>query len=286
VLVTGGAGFIGSNLCEELVHRKTGEIYSLDNYSMGSEKNHVAGVNYIRGDTRNISELLTVQADLVFHLGEYSRVEQSFQDFRKVWHYNKIGTFEVLEYCKNTGAKLIYAGSSTKFGDGGLNRSESPYAWSKASNTELIKNYGDWFNLEYAIAYFYNAYGPREISSGKYSTLIAVFAEKMRKKQPLTVVSPGHQKRNFTHVSDIVEGLILIAEKGCGDNFGIGSEEEFSILEIANKFGGAIEYLPERRGNRMKADLITDKTRSLGWKCQNSIDEYIDCLRRNYWESG
>jgi len=283
ILVTGGAGFIGSHLCEELAKDKNNEVYSLDNYSMGSEFNHVEGVTYIRGDTRDIDHLVQFSPDVVFHLGEYSRVEQSFSDLERVWEFNKTGTYAVLQFCRKHASKIVYAGSSTKFGDGGLGRSQSPYGWTKATNTELVQNFGDWFDVPYAIVYFYNAYGKREISSGKYATLIALFTEKMRKGEPLTVVSPGEQKRNFTHVDDIVSGLILVGERGFGDEFGIGCPESFSVLEVAQMFGGEIEMLPERRGNRMVADVLTEKTKALGWVCQKSLENYVEMLRKNHW---
>jgi len=212
ILVTGGAGFVGSHLCETLAANPYHKVYSLDNYFTGSKDNHVAGVTYIEGATADIDSLISFIPDTIYHLGEYSRVEQSFEDIEKVWQYNKDGIFAVLQFCRKTGAKIIYAGSSTKFGDGGLGRSQSPYAWSKATNTELVKNYGAWYNIPYAIVYFYNVYGPREIATGKYATLIALFKEKVKNNQSLTVVSPGTQKRNFTHVEDIINGLILVGE--------------------------------------------------------------------------
>ncbi len=278
ILVTGGAGFVGSGLCEALAKNPNNKVYSLDNYFTGSRDNHVNGVTYIEGSTEYIFELVNVVPDLVYHLGEYSRVEQSFEDIDKVLLFNKVGTSKVLEFCRRHKSKLVYAGSSTKFGDGGIGRNQSPYAWSKSSNTELIKNYGDWYGLEYAIVYFYNVYGEREIKDGKYATLIALFSEKIKKGLPLTVVSPGTQQRNFTHIDDIVEGLLLVGEKGTGDEFGIGNSETYTILEIANMFGGKIEMLPERKGNRMTSDVITEKTESLGWKAKKSIKEYINEL--------
>lgn len=278
ILVTGGAGFVGSGLCEALAKNPNNKVYSLDNYFTGSRDNHVNGVTYIEGSTEYIFELVNVVPDLVYHLGEYSRVEQSFEDIDKVLLFNKVGTSKVLEFCRRHKSKLVYAGSSTKFGDGGIGRNQSPYAWSKSSNTELIKNYGDWYGLEYAIVYFYNVYGEREIKDGKYATLIALFSEKIKKGLPLTVVSPGTQQRNFTHIDDIVEGLLLVGEKGTGDEFGIGNSETYTILEIANMFGGKIEMLPERKGNRMTSDVITEKTESLGWKAKRSIKEYINEL--------
>ena len=274
-LVTGGAGFVGSHLCERLHNSNRYHVYSLDNYFTGTKDNHIPGVTYIEGYTTAIDQLVTVVPDYIYHLGEYSRVEQSFEDIEQVWNFNKEGVFAVLQFCRKTGAKLIYAGSSTKFGDGGLGRSQSPYAWTKASNTELVMNYGKWFNLSYAIVYFYNVYGPREISSGKYATLIALFKEKMKKGAPLTVVAPGTQKRNFTHIDDIIDGLVLVGEQGYGDEFGIGSPEAYTVLEIAALFGGTIEMLPERAGNRMSAEVVTQKTSALGWSPKKSLIEYI-----------
>lgn len=279
ILVTGGAGFVGSNLCEALVKNPENEVFSLDNYFTGKRENHIQGVTYIEGSTEHIFELIDFKPDLVFHLGEYSRVEQSFEDIDKVFLFNKIGTLKVLEFCRKNNSKLVYAGSSTKFGDGGMGKNQSPYAWSKSSNTELIKNYGEWYGLNYAIVYFYNVYGKGEISEGKYATLIAIFAEKMRKGEPLTVVSPGTQLRNFTHIDDIVSGLLLVGEKGQGDDFGIGNAESYTILEIAQMFGGEIQMLPERRGNRMTAEVITEKTQSLGWKAVRDIREYVEGVR-------
>lgn len=283
VLVTGGAGFVGSHLCERLVAMGGYEVYSLDNYFTGSEANHVAGVTYIRGETKDIATLVDFMPDMVYHLGEYSRVEQSFDDIEKVWAYNKDGIFSVLEFVRKVGCKILYAGSSTKFGDGGFGRSASPYAWTKATNTELVMNYGNWFNVPYAITYFYNVYGEREIQTGKYATLIALFKEKMRKGESLTVVSPGSQKRNFTHIDDIIDGLVLVGENGYGDEFGIGSEEGFSVLEVAKMFNGQIEMLPERKGNRMTADVIADKTKALGWSAKRTLSDYIDGLRVDNW---
>jgi UDP-glucose 4-epimerase len=240
-------------------------------------------VTYIKGDTKNIEKLITFAPDMVYHLGEYSRVEQSFEDIEKVWEYNKDGIFRVLEFVRKTGCKILYAGSSTKFGDGGLGRNASPYAWTKASNTELVENYGTWYNVPYAITYFYNVYGPREIQTGKYATLIALFKEKMKNGESLTIVTPGTQKRNFTHIDDIVNGLILVGENGYGDEFGIGSLEAYSILEVAQMYGGEIQMLPERRGNRMSAEVISEKTKALGWEPKKKLQEYILECKKNNW---
>ncbi len=274
ILVTGGAGFIGSHLCEKL-HSLNYDVYSLDNYFTGKKSNHINGVKYIEGSTSEINNLINFKPSVVYHLGEYSRVEQSFEDIDKLWSYNKEGIFAVLQFCRENNSKIVYAGSSTKFGDGGLGRSQSPYAWCKATNSDLVKNYGAWFNLNYAIVYFYNVYGPREISKGRYATLIGLFKEKIKNNEKLTVVRPGTQKRNFTHVQDIIEGLILVGEKGNGDNYGIGSPESYSILEIADFFKTPIVMIPERPGNRMDAEIDTSKTEALGWNPKWSIKDYL-----------
>jgi len=275
ILVTGGAGFIGSHLCEELAKDPSNEIVSLDNYSSGSVNNEVKGVTYFRKETKYIDEL-DFNPDIIYHLGEYSRVENSFKDIEQVIRYNKIGTLAVLEYVRKYKCKLIYAGSSTKFGDNGSN--SSPYAWSKASNTELVKNYGEWFGIDYAITYFYNVYGGREIKEGKYATLIGLFESKTKSGEPLTVVSPGTQARNFTHISDIISGLILVGKYGSGDSYGIGNDKAYSILDIAESFGGQVIMLPERRGNRMTAPDVSSKTRALGWTPKVDIKDYIKNL--------
>lgn len=276
ILVTGGAGFIGSHLIERLVKDKNNEVISLDNYFTGSKENHIDGAEYREGHSKDIEKYVPEKPDIVYHLGEYSRVEKSFDDVALVWNLNKIGTFAILEFCRKRNVKIVYAGSSTKFGDGGLGRDQSPYAWTKASNTELVRNYGVWFNLPYAITYFYNVYGPREISKGPYATVIGIFKDLYRQGKPLTVVSPGTQKRNFTHVQDIISGLVLVGNNGTGDDFGIGSEKEYSIIDVANMFGGEITMLPERKGNRMQSFIDTSKIESIGWRAKKDLSDHIN----------
>lgn len=283
ILITGGAGFVGSHLCERLVQNPSNEVYSLDNYFTGNKNNHIKNVTYVEGSTIDIFELIKFIPDIIFHLGEYSRVEQSFDDLDKVIEYNKTGTLEVLEFVRKYKCKLLYAGSSTKYGDAGVNANASPYAWSKSSNTQLVKNYGEWFGIDYVITYFYNVYGPREIQTGKYATLIALFKEKMKNNEVLTVVSPGTQIRNFTHISDTVEALILIGEQGHGDEYGIGNPQGYSILDVAKMYGGTIEMLPERIGNRLVASVVSSKTKALGWEAKINLKDYIDDCRKRKW---
>lgn len=273
ILVTGGAGFIGTALCRRLAaagHR----VISLDNYFTGSRENHVPGVEYREGHTKDIEELISEPLDLVFHLGEYSRVEKSLTEPALVWNLNQRGTSAVLEFCRKRNVKIVYAGSSTKFGDGGLGRDQSPYAWAKATNTELVRNYGAWYGLPYAITYFYNVYGPGE-RAGAYGTVIEIFRQKKLAGEVLTVTAPGTQKRNFTHIDDIIDALVLVGEKGEGDEFGIGNESAYSILEVAELFGGEIVMGPPVAGNRMTAGIDTSKTRLLGWEPTRTLPDYI-----------
>ena len=278
ILVTGGAGFVGSHLVKRLVadgHR----VISLDNYFAGSRETHVAGADYREGHTKDIETLVSESPDLVFHLGEYSRVEKSFEDIETVWDLNKTGTFAVLEFVRRRGSKIVYAGSSTKFGDDGAGRDQSPYAWAKATNTELVRNYAEWFGIRYAITYFYNVYGPGE-RSGSYGTVIEIFRQSYLSGKPLTITAPGTQKRNFTHVSDIVDGLVLVGEKGEGDEFGLGDERAYEIKEVAELFGGTILMLPERAGNRMGSGLETEKSRALGWEPKRHLTEYVEEIKK------
>lgn len=278
ILVTGGAGFIGTNLCRQLVE-KGYNVISLDNYFTGSKDNHLPQVKYYIGHTKNIAQIIFEKIDIVFHLGEYSRVEKSLFEPEVVWDLNIEGTFAVVEYCRKNKIKLIYAGSSTKFSDNGLGRHQSPYAHSKLINSELIKNYGSWYGLDYAIAYFYNVYGPHE-RNNEYGTLIEIFKQQYLNKQPLTVVSPGTQQRIFTHVDDIVNGLILINDEGSGDDFGLGADNSYSVLEIAKMFETEIIMLPERPGNRFDAKLDKTKSIELGWHAKKNIVDYIQEIKK------
>ncbi len=279
ILVTGGAGFVGSHLCERLVHDGH-TVISLDNYFTGTPENHVAGVEYRTGHTKDIAEHISETLDLVFHLGEYARVEQSFDDVEKVLQMNVVGTQAVLEFCRRSKTKLVYAGSSTKFADGGIGRDQSPYAWTKAANTELVRNYGNWFSLPYAITYFYNVYGPRERGDAKSGTVIGIFKELSDAGKPLSVRLPGTQKRNFTHVADIVNGLVLVGEKGEGDEYGLGHPDSFTILEVAQMFGGEVAMLPDRPGNRTSSVAdIRRATLELGWKPENALPDYIASIK-------
>lgn len=274
ILVTGGEGFIGSNLCKVLVSNHN--VFSIDNHFTGSENNRIPGVSYIYDNTKHISRYDYIKPNVIFHLGEYSRVEQSFEDKNLVFDYNIIGTREVFDYALRYNARIIYAGSSTKFGDIGPN--SSPYAWSKANNTQLVKNYHDWFGLNYSIVYFYNVYGAGEISEGKYATLIAKFIKKYKNNEVLTVTAPGTQKRNFTHIDDTVDALKFVLDKGTIEEYSIGSTEAYSVLDIAKLFNTEIKMTDSVPGNRNTAAVNISSTLDLGWKPKHSVKTYIESI--------
>jgi len=279
-VVTGGAGLIGSSLIELLL-KEGYRVVALDNYFIGKKESQIEGAEYREGHTRDITTLLSdVHPDIIFHLGEYSRVEQSFADIALVWELNVQGTFRVLEYWRDRKCKLVYAGSSTKFSAEGAGRHQSPYAWMKATNTELVNNYGTWFGLPYAITYFYNNYGPRELAEGPYASVMGRFKTQYWAGESLTVTSPGTQKRNFTYVGDTARALLLVGEKGQGDEYGIGSPESYSILEIAKMFTDNIVMLPERPGNRLDSVVDTAKVEALGWKPEMTVRQYIESLKK------
>ncbi len=277
-VVTGGAGFVGSHLCERLIQDGY-SVISLDNYFSGSEANHIPGVEYRHGHTKDIAVLVTETPDIIYHLGEYSRVAKSLEEPELVFDLNMEGTFAVLEFWRTHKCKLVYAGSSTKHvgarEDGVEGRDLAPYTWMKAANTELVVNYGRWYELPYAIVYFYNVYGPRERTIHEYGTVIETWRQAMKKGEPLYVRAPGTQERAFTHVLDTVEGIVLVGEKGTGDNFGIGTNEVFTLLQVAEMFGGKIEMLPQTATTRSSAAVDSSKTRALGWEPKYHLSEYI-----------
>lgn len=275
ILVTGGAGFVGSHLCEALVSRGD-RVISLDDYSMGSADNHIDGVEYRTGHTRDIADLVPETPDVLFHLGEYPRVEQSFADIEAVLESNVIGTKAVFEFARTRNCKIVYAGSSTKFADGGMGRDQSPYAWTKAANTELLRNYHEWFGVSYAIAYFYNVYGPRERGERSTGTVVAIFANKHKNGEDLTVYAPGTQRRNFTHVDDIVDGLLRIGDRGQGDEYGLGHPDSYSILEVAEMFGDNVVMGEEQKGTRLQSQVDLNRAKlELDWQPKRDLPSYI-----------
>jgi len=283
ILVTGGAGHVGSHVIEELVKDPNNKVISLDNYFNGSKENHIVGAEYREGHTKDIDKLVPEIPDIVFHLGEYARITPSFDDADKVYDMNIIGTFAVVEFCRQRKvSKLVYAASSTKFASNGEERHANPYSFTKATNVDLINDYGRWFNLPYAICYFYNAFGPREKGEGKYGTLIAKFQDIYLNGGEFTVVKPGTQKRNYTYVKDLAHGMILVAEKGNGDGYTLKNKKEYSVIEIAQAFGGPIKYIDGYPG-RTESGEAPDKAREeLGWETTVDILDYIKDFIKNH----
>jgi UDP-glucose 4-epimerase len=282
ILITGGAGFVGCNLIERLL--KINEdifIISLDNYSSGTKNNHVLDnrVMYIEGNTweiKSIKEINEFNPDIVFHFGEFSRIHLSFELPNNTFWSNTIGTQQILDYCIKKNAKLIYSCSSAVFND----EDSSPYVFTKYTNINLIKNYNKWFGLKYAITYFYNVYGNKHICEGPYSTVIGIFEKQYKNNMPLTVVEPGNQSRIFTHIDDIVSGLILIAEKGEGDKYLLSSNDKYSILEVVNLFKtDNYIMIPKRKGDRITSVKLESRTENeLGWMSEKILSDYISSI--------
>ena len=283
ILVTGGAGHIGSHIIEMLLKDKNNKVISLDNYFTGSKANHINGADYRKGHTKNIDKLVPETPDIIYHLGEYARITPSFDDVDKVYDMNINGTFAVVQFCRKRKVdKLVYAASSTKFGIEGGGRHQSPYSFTKAVNVDLINDYGRWYGLKYAICYFYNAFGPREKGTGAYATLIAKFEQAYLKGKPLTVVKPGTQKRHFTYVGDLARGLILAGQKGQGDGYALANTKGFSVIEIAKVFGGPIEYVDGYSGRSDNGETPTKARQELGWGTTIDILDYIrDFVRKH-----
>lgn len=278
-LILGGCGFIGHALTEKLVSKGT-KVTVIDNGSFGKRYVESENVSYIYGDIYDINTLASeIFPDIVYHFAEYARVEQSLSEVDRVISNNLNTIHKVLLYAKSKDAKLIYAGSSTKFGDNGSTKFSSPYALTKYLNSELVKAYCEWENLQYAIVYFYNAYGPGETNEGKYATVIGKYLKLMDNgHHSLPVSKPGTQKRNFTHIDDIVNGIVLVSEHGAGDEYGISADEEYSILEVVNVLGAHPVLIEGKKGNRLTAEVKNQKTKDLGWKASVKLIEYLQEL--------
>jgi UDP-glucose 4-epimerase len=274
ILITGGEGFIGSALALSLSSEN--KVISIDNHLNSFARERHENVTYFDANAKDISVVLNgIQPDIVYHLGEYARVESSFDKFDVILHNNYRQFFEICEYCNAVDAKLIYSGSSTIFSKPQSNYVPSPYQTFKKHNVEFLKDYSKYKNLKYAIVYFYNVYGPGEIAEGEFSTVIARFLHNVRSGLPLKVTLPGTQRRNFTHIDDIIKGLELVGMYGTGDNYGIGAKESYSIIEVAELISNNVVLTPAVPGNRNDAILKTEKIRSLGWCESNSLPEYL-----------
>ncbi|MDC0513908.1 NAD-dependent epimerase/dehydratase family protein [Pelagibacteraceae bacterium] len=259
VIVTGGSGFIGSNLINLLINKTKFKIISLDNYSTGLKKNHIKNkrIKYINGHTKNISLLISNSSNIhaLFHFGEFARIYQSFLNMNECLDSNSVGTNAVFNFCLKNKIKLIYSATSASLGNKGNDKNLSPYAFTKSKNLELLDNLKKWFNFKCEIIYFYNVYGQNQISKGSMATIIGIFEDLYKSKKALTVVKPGSQTRRFTHVSDTVNICYLAWKKNLCLHYSIANKKSYSILEVAKMFKSKIKYLPNRAGERYASAL-------------------------------
>ena len=260
VLVTGGAGFVATNLIKLLLKRTKYKIISIDNYSSGTKRNHIKNkrVKYIKGDTKDIFEIIKNSHEInsVFHFGEFARIYQSFIRMNECISSNSLGTNAVFNYCLKNKIKLIYSATSASLGNGGNDKNLSPYAFTKAKNLELLENLKKWFKFKYEIIYFYNVYGPHQIEKGQMATVIGIFENYYKSKKPMPVVRPGNQTRRFTHISDTVETCYIAWKKNLCRHYSIANRKSYSILNVAKMFSSKIKYLPKRPGERYVSSLI------------------------------
>ena len=260
IIVTGGAGFVGSNLIELLLKKTNYKIISLDNYSSGSKKNHInhKRVNYLKGDTSNIDKILNKckkKINAIFHFGEFARIFQSFKKFDECYQSNTIGSKAVFKFCLDNNIKLIYSATSASLGNKGDDKNLSPYAFTKSKNLELLENLKKWFNFKFEVIFFYNVYGPRQIKFGDMATVIGIFENQYQYGKSLTVVKPGTQTRRFTHIYDTVQICYEAFQKDKCKYYSISNKKLYSILEVAKMFKSKIKFLKPRLGERYASAL-------------------------------
>ena len=261
IVVTGGAGFVGSNLINYFLKKTNFKIISIDNYSTGKKKNHIISkkVKYIKGDTENISKILNKyrkKINSIFHFGEFSRIYQSFKYFSKCFDSNSIGSKEVFKFCLDNKIKLIYSATSASLGKKGNDKNLSPYAFTKSKNLELLENLKKWFNLKFEIIYFYNVYGNNQIDEGYMATVIGIFQSQFKKKKPLTIVRPGTQTRRFTHIDDTIKVCYKAWKLNKCRHYSISHRKSYSIKAVAKMFNSKFKYLPKRPGERYSSALV------------------------------
>ncbi len=261
IVITGGAGFVGSNLISFLLKKTNKKLISLDNYSSGSKKNHIqnARVKYLTGHTKNIKAILNKykkNIHTVFHFGEFARIFQSFKEFDKCYESNSIGTKEVFKFCLDNKIKIIYSATSASLGNLGKDKNLSPYAFTKSKNLELLENLKSWFKFKFEIIYFYNVYGPKQIKTGNMATVIGIFENQYKNKIPLTIVKPGSQSRKFTHITDTIEVCYEAWKKNKCTHYSISHKKSYSILETAKMFKTKIRYVKARPGERYSSSLV------------------------------
>ena len=262
IVITGGAGFVGANLIDFFLKKTSYRIISIDNYSTGNKKNHIKNkrVNYLVSDTKNISKILNnykKKINSVFHFGEFSRIYQSFLKMNECINSNTIGSHAVFNFCLSNKIKLIYSATSASMGNNGNDKNLSPYAFTKAKNLEMLENLKKWFNFKYEVIYFYNVYGPKQICVGSMATVIGIFENQFKKRQPLTVVKPGTQSRRFTHINDTVEACYYAWKKNKCRHYSISNKKSYNIIEVAKMFNTKIKFLPSRPGERYASALTS-----------------------------
>ena len=260
IVVTGGAGFVGSNLIELFLKKTNKKILSIDNYSSGFTRNHIKNsrIKYLKAETTNIDKILSKyknQTDSLFHFAEFSRIYQSFKDFNQCFESNSQGTQAVFKFCLDNKIRLIYSATSATLGNRGKDKNLSPYAFTKAKNLELLENLKKWFNFKFEVIYFYNVYGPKQIRSGKMATVIGIFEDQYKNRKPLTVVKPGTQTRRFTHINDTVNVCYEAWKKNRCAHYSISNKNFYSIKEVAKMFNTKIKLLKARPGERFASAL-------------------------------
>ncbi len=277
IVVTGGAGFVASNLINLLIKKTKYKIISIDNYSSGTKKNHIINsrIKYIRSDTKNISKILKKiknKINSIFHFGEFARIYQSFIKMNECLQSNTVGTNEVFNFCLKNKIKLIYSATSASIGNNGMDKDLSPYAFTKSKNLEMLENLKRWFGFKYEVIYFYNVYGPRQICFGEMATVIGIFENQYKNKKALTIVKPGSQSRRFTHVEDTIEACYYAWKINKCRHYSISNRKSYSILEVAKMFNSKITFLPPRPGERYASALTNMNLTSKVYKLFGKID--------------
>ena len=260
LVVTGGAGFIGSNLISELLKFKKFKVVSIDNYSSGLAKNHIKNkkVRYLKGSTKNIEILLknyVGKIHTIFHFGEFARIYQSFKKINECFSSNIEGSSNVFNFALKNKIRLIYSATSASLGNRGQDMNLSPYAFSKSKNLELLENLKKWFSFRYEVVYFYNVYGEKQICNGDMATVVGIFEDYFKRGKKLPVVRPGTQARRFTHVYDTIKACVFAWKKNKCKHYSIASSKSFSIIQLAKLFKSKIRYLPKRKGERFASAL-------------------------------